>query len=88
MKQPAKNTEKPYLVIIFRSLTETSLHLEGKIVSRRIGKDWDRPLKGAWDWTDVTGLDRAKAALCFRLNKGRWPISPEWNEIDKAAVKA
>jgi hypothetical protein len=78
MKPPAKTTEKPYLVIIYRALTETSLYLEGKIVPRRPGKGMERQLKDAWDWADVTGLGRAKATLQFRLDRGCWPSSPEW----------
>jgi hypothetical protein len=74
--------EKSYLVIIFRTLTETSLHLEGKIVQRHIGNGWNKPLAGSWDWIDVTGLDRAKAQLRFRLTKGRWFLGPS-SELDE-----
>jgi hypothetical protein len=74
--------EKSYLVIIFRTLTETSLHLEGKIVPRRTGEGWNRPLAGSWDWIDATGLDRAKAQLRFRLTNGRWFFGPS-SELDK-----
>jgi hypothetical protein len=64
-----------YFVLIYRTLTENSLHYEGKIVPSSIvgtNEGIDKYIIDAWSWEYVCGLETAKTQLGYYLQKGHF----------------
>jgi hypothetical protein len=74
VKSPPESSREErcgYFVLIYRTLTENSLHYEGKIVPHHtVDTNACEYITDAWNWEYCRGLSEAKTQLGYYLQKG------------------